>query len=310
MTSVANNSAADTPRDQDAVLADAIKVLTGAGRLRVPVLEQTAGGGPPTHSTGTQPADWAEFITLAVAGAAANIGGVEKALQGRPGSWEADSVRNMLMSTVGEDPAMLDQHRTEPLRLVFRPAEMLEDLGYDAVYDESQRVLQGEQARHVWTYQLTEGRLWQPLEDHAPAHTVPADEWLRAGTIFNVPRSHAHEQKYDRLLDLESRADDMRYDDDPKAYGEALRAAAEAKAAQLGIDVEVHVDLEAGSLPDDLYGFYGPEEMLLEELTRTTPLPWSGLTPRQYPSTATEIVNLERTAARLPHQRLEAETGG
>lgn len=241
---------------------------------------------------------------------------MEKALGGRPGSWEADSVRNMLMSTVGEDLAMLDQHRTEPLRLVYRPAEMLEDLGSDAVYDESQRVLEGEQARHVWTYQLTEGRLWRPLDDQAPAHTVPADEWLRAGTTFHVPRSHADEQEYDRLLDLESRADDMRYDDDPKAYGEALRAAAEAKAARLGIDIEVHVDLEAGSLPDDLEagslpddldGFYGPEEVLLEGLTRTTPLPWSGLTPRQYPSTATEIVDLERTAGRLPHQRLAAQ---
>lgn len=38
--------------------------------------------------------DWAEFVTLAVAGAVANVGSVEKALQGRPGSWEADSERS------------------------------------------------------------------------------------------------------------------------------------------------------------------------------------------------------------------------
>lgn len=238
---------------------------------------------------------------------------MEKALQGRPGSWEADSVRNMLMSTVGEDPAMLDQHRTERLRLVFRPAEMLGDLGYDAVYNESQRILQGEQARRVWIDQLIEDRLWQPLDARAPAYTVPADEWLQTGTTFHVPRCHADEQEYDRLLDLESRADDMRYDDDPKAYGEALRVAAEAKAAQLGIDVEIHIDLEAGRLLDeidDLDEFDGPEEILLEEVTRTTPMPWSGLTPRQYPSTAAEIVDLERTAGRLPLQRLEAEACG
>jgi hypothetical protein len=38
----------------------------------------------------TEPADFAEFLTLAVASTAANVGGVEELLAGRPGSWEAD----------------------------------------------------------------------------------------------------------------------------------------------------------------------------------------------------------------------------
>ena len=56
-------------------------------------------------------ADWPEFVTLALAGAAANAGGIEPALSGRPGSWEAAGVRHLLVSTVGEDEAQLWQHR-------------------------------------------------------------------------------------------------------------------------------------------------------------------------------------------------------
>jgi hypothetical protein len=49
------------------------------------------------------PIDWAEFVTLALAGAAANIGGNEQILACRPGSWEAERVRQTLQSTVGVD---------------------------------------------------------------------------------------------------------------------------------------------------------------------------------------------------------------
>src|SRR5262245_33015754 len=46
-------------------------------------------------------------LPRAVAGAAANVGSVDRALEGRPGSWEAGAVRSLLLSTVGEDPAEL-----------------------------------------------------------------------------------------------------------------------------------------------------------------------------------------------------------
>jgi hypothetical protein len=104
----------DQSRNQNEVLADAIRVLTEAARLRLPVLRQAETGGWQPHPLQTEPADWAEFITLAVAGAAANIGSIERALEGRPGSWEAHAVRSLLLSTVGEDPAELLRHRTEP----------------------------------------------------------------------------------------------------------------------------------------------------------------------------------------------------
>lgn len=80
-------------RTYEQLLAAAVEVLTAAAR---------------------RPGDWAEFVTLALAGAAANVGGVETALAGRPGSWEADGVRNLLYATVGHDEHDLQRHRTEP----------------------------------------------------------------------------------------------------------------------------------------------------------------------------------------------------
>jgi hypothetical protein len=61
------------------LLADAVRVLTTAARLARP-----APGG--SGEGWDEPVDWAEFVTLALAGAAANIGHVEAVLAGRPGS--------------------------------------------------------------------------------------------------------------------------------------------------------------------------------------------------------------------------------
>lgn len=71
-----------TDREYEQMLHDAIDVLTEAARL----------GCRPTGDPcrGRGQIDWAEFVTLALAGAAANIGGVESVLAGRPSSWEAE----------------------------------------------------------------------------------------------------------------------------------------------------------------------------------------------------------------------------
>lgn len=102
------------------VLADAVRVLTEAARTS---------------------SDWAEFVTLALAGAAANVGSVEAALAGRPGSWEADGVRSLLTSTVGYDEQYLLEHRTEPVRVVLYVDEILYDLDIGLAYDDAARQL-------------------------------------------------------------------------------------------------------------------------------------------------------------------------
>jgi hypothetical protein len=92
----------ETPqrRDLDTVLADAVRVLTEAARL--------------TRGEDRQQIDWAGFVAEAVCSAAANFGGVDRILAGRPGSWEADYLRRFMFGTVGWDEQDLASYRTEP----------------------------------------------------------------------------------------------------------------------------------------------------------------------------------------------------
>jgi hypothetical protein len=314
-------------RGWDEVLADAVRVLTEAARLRRPVLRQGVGGGWEPYPVRTEPADWAEFITLAVAGAAANVGSVERALEGRPGSWEADAVRSMLLSTVGEDRAELLRHRTEPIRVVLRPAEILSDLGYADLYDASREIIQAEQDRHMWRYRLGEDRTWTPLDPGAPAWAdafdVPEREspagylagMLRPGMVATMPRSAADEAAWDALADREAALEDLQYEDDPRAYGMALTETVLANAVRVfpGITVEITIDIDERTRRDDSpYWGAAPEEALIDAAVSTTPLPWSGIAPKDYPL-GQSVEDTERAAGRLPHLRLDQaapEAGG
>jgi hypothetical protein len=120
-------------------------------------------------------------------------------------------VSGLLLSTVGEDPAELMPHRTEPIRVILRPAELLADAGYAGLYEESRQVLQAEQDRHLWRYRLGEDRTWTPLDPGAPAwadafaddadQAELDDTLLRPGTVMTVPRSAEDEAAYDVLAD-------------------------------------------------------------------------------------------------------------
>lgn len=302
-------------REWSNVLADAIRVLTEAARLRRPVLRQADDGSWGPDPLQTEPADWAEFVTLAVAGAAANVGSVDRALEGRPGSWEADAVRGLLVSTVGENPSELLRHRTEPIRVVLRPAELLWDLGYAEVYDESRRILQAQQDAHLWRYRLGEDRTWTPLDPDAPAWAdafdVPASEvefddtLLRPGSVTTVPRSAEDEAAWEALADREAALEDLQYEGDPRAYGDALQAAVLAEAARMyaGVPVEITIDTDERTSRDDSpYWGETPDEVLIDAAVGKTPLPWSGIAPTDYAPGS--VADTERAAGRLPHLRL------
>src|SRR4051794_1886149 len=117
-------------RGWDELLAAAVRVLTAAARLRRP-----SGGG--TDQETTVPADFAEFVSLAVAGATANVGGIDAVLAGRPGSWETGYLRDMLVSTVGWDEEYLWEHRTEPLVIRIDVESILSELGIAGLFDQS-----------------------------------------------------------------------------------------------------------------------------------------------------------------------------
>ena len=56
-------------------------------------------GTPHEHS---EPVDFAEIACHVLTAVAANIGGVQRLLSGRPGSWEADYARQIVLSIAGD----------------------------------------------------------------------------------------------------------------------------------------------------------------------------------------------------------------
>ena len=60
-------------------------------------------------------------------GAAANAGGIDTILAGRPGSWEVSVVGDALRAAVGHDERDLWRHRTEPVTVVLNPEHILVD---------------------------------------------------------------------------------------------------------------------------------------------------------------------------------------
>ena len=86
----------------------AVRALTAAAALSAPA---TAAG----DLESPYQDDWADFVARAMASAAANVGGIGPALAGRPGSWEAAHLRNLLEGAVGADEEFLWGYRTEPI---------------------------------------------------------------------------------------------------------------------------------------------------------------------------------------------------
>lgn len=243
MTDVPGSS--DEPT-YESLLAETVRSLTAAARLTRLV-------GTAESSASREPIDWAEFVTQALVGAAANVGGVEQILSGRPGSWEADGVRQLLVSTVGEDDDLLLRYRTEPVVVDLYVEEILSDADTWKAYDAS------------------------------------ADELYRRqeekGFLNNTePLTEEQEHEADALADLEEQLEAQRVAD-WAAYGEALRAQVEAAAARrpgLQVPVVVRVDLDTlRSGRGGLSEFVTIAEELVDEALRTTPLPGGGRDPLQ-----------------------------
>jgi hypothetical protein len=255
------------PRTYEQILTAAIDVLTEAAR-------QTRSYGAGTDHVHHEQADFAEFVTLALAGAAANVGGIEALLAGRPGSWEADGVRSLLTSTVGWDEEHLIEHRTEPLTVVVNVDDLLNDLGYYQLDDDAEAELQRRE-----------------------------DAVASAGGSLTVEQ----DDELDRIDALRDRLDEQR-DRDWAIYGQAFSENVHRAAAALlpGLRVPVEVVIEtrwqndAGS--DDPP--YGPAFALWERARDDTPLPGSGIPLKDYPP-GVEVAQVERDAGRAPLTRLE-----
>jgi hypothetical protein len=232
-------------RGYDELLGEAVRVLTEAARSTRPV---------GVDGQRREQADWAEFVALAVAGAAANVGGVEAVLAGRSGSWEADLVRQLLAGTVGPEEQYLLAHRTEPVTVVLHVDDILLDRGAWDAYD---------------------------------AAVIELDR--QAGAAYDRDLDDPErEPLLDQFAELEERVERLR-EQDWAAYGQALKANVEAAAARrypdLPVPVIVTVDLSpvSGTVSGrDGWGWgEGIVERLRAEAIETTPLPGAGLAPLQ-----------------------------
>jgi hypothetical protein len=282
------------------VLGDAIAVLTEAGRRRRPRLHQTAAGKVEPHPTETDPADWAEFVTLALAGAAANLGGIDAALAGRPGSWEAAKLEDLLLATVGTDPTELWRHRTEPVRVVVDVDDIL--AGHSdawSQYEEAEQQIDAEitgaeaadpypdEAAYGWSYTITGPDQLTPTDPTAPAwswdtwRATRQPEWadwdarterdIRAGdtrhyiSLF-IPHSPEAGAEYERLCaERDERIDAIR------TKLEQLSALKKAEWAAYGADLARAIEPAARAIPDlhvpveviirpETESYIGPEE--------------------------------------------------
>lgn len=250
------------------LLAEAVRVLTSAARLSC-----TIQAGDATHE---RLADVAEFVSLTVAGAAANVGSIEQLLAGRPGSWEADHVRNLLVSTVGADEGYLLEHRTEPITVVVNVDDLMNDLGVWELYEEAEQELSRR----------------EDVVAHSSTTEVLSDD---------------QEAMLDRLAALGARLEEQRAQE-WAAYGDAFRANVHGAVAELmptlAVPVEVIVNLgwqnSLGS-GDSL----GPDCLLWHWARDKTALPGSGICLEDYPVGA-PVPQVERAAGRRPLDRVDA----
>lgn len=176
------------PTAKGEVRADAVRVLTEAARLTNQPRRQGVSGDWEADPNGTPlPIDWAAFVTEALAGAAANIGGTTEILAGRPGSWDAAKVREVLESTVGVDVESLWEHRTEPVTVSLWVENILLDLD-DATLEQHDAALT----------ELYERQDAIPQPDDVDY--TPAFDWLADSGWINDPEKVAAVEKLNAEL--------------------------------------------------------------------------------------------------------------
>lgn len=239
-----------TARTRYVVLADAIAALTEAARLS---WFHTDDDGETT----TELVDWAEMVALALAGAAANIGSIEKALAGRPGSCAAGHIRNLLISTFGDDGELL-RHRTEPLVVTVHVDEVLSALGTWAAYDQAEKELDG----------------------RYDAIGIPTATTPETGALL-APATPEQERQAEQLAELGQRLEQQRKHD-WEQYGQAVAANARAIAGRLPglrVPVVVNVDLVNSTPARREQEYRGVAERVRDQAVRATAPPGGGRTP-------------------------------
>jgi transcriptional regulator with XRE-family HTH domain len=269
-TGYLTDSQAVIPRPYDEVLHDAINVLNEASRLTNQPMRQTSSGqweADPDPRAALR-IDWAAFVTEALAGAAANAGGIDTILAGRAGSWEASVVGDALRAAVGHDEWDLWRHRTEPVTVVLNPERILFDNDASNYFDELDAAEAEIQRREsairpgiIYSYDYSydadpKTSQWAvdqgtEVRPGAPPPLPTAEELAAAIAAYNAnptPLSPAEQAEQDTLAALEvlrGRVSTLQRAELAE-YGDRLAVAVRTQLAalQLPVPVTVTVDLD------------------------------------------------------------------
>ncbi len=208
------------------------------------------------------------FVTDALAGAAANAGGIDTILAGRPGSWEASVVGDALRSEVGHDEWDLWRHRTEPLIVVLNPERILFDNDASNYFDETDAAEREIQRREsairpgiIYSYDKDPQTLQWAIDEgtevrpgaHPPLPTVEEWEAMIAAADANPTPLSAEEQAEQEALEAlevlrgqvarQQRAELIE-------YGDRLAAAVQTALANLQLPVPINVTVDVDTTWD------------------------------------------------------------
>lgn len=268
-----SSSAPPATRPHSVVLDDAVRVLTEAARLtNQPVRRASDGSWEPDLAADGLSIDWAAFVTTALAGAAANIGGIDAILAGRPGSWEAGVVRDALNAAVGHDEWDLWRHRTEPVTVVVHPERILSDIDslawfreFDAAETELQRRENAIRPGRVYSHpghELSE-RMREYFTDlgveiiDGPPPPVPTVEEIEAAVAAErenptelTPEEQAAEEALTAIEVLRDRLEALQRDELAE-YGQQLAQAVRDRLTALNLPVPVTVSVDLDSPPHE-----------------------------------------------------------
>lgn len=256
----------------------AVDALTAAARETV-----LSGGGEERRR------DFGEIALQVLAGVAANLGGVEQLLAGRPGSWEADIIRNAVNAIAPDD--LLPRYRTEPLRITLYIDDILAEhtdvhdqydsaeVTIDDNYDSANSALpEVDESPYVWVYQLTDNGDPVPSTAETPAWSwdvwragaaeggmdeanlaaleadIRGEKRYRLATAVYIPKSPELAAEFARLLN--EREATLA----PYALHDALRAQQEREWAAYGEALRKRLAEDAQQVP----GLDVPVEITIE----------------------------------------------
>ncbi|MDM3927402.1 helix-turn-helix domain-containing protein [Mycobacterium intracellulare] len=272
------------PRAYADVFAEAVAILTEATHLTNQRVRRTATGGwEPDPDAPPDRIDWAAFVTEALAGATANAGGIDNVLAGRPGSWEAAVVRDVLNAAVGQDEWDLWRYRTEPVDIILKPEQILYDVGdleHMAAYDDAEQELSRREEEISPSVPIKPGGLdW--VND--PVQVAEFHAAIRAEAENPTPPTPEEQAIDDALAAVQALRDRLQAQQRAELadYGQALAAAVTEHLADRNLPVPVSVTVDLDAQLDALHGggtpvigeVTGAIDVAIADAIMTTPTP-------------------------------------